>query len=77
MDDAFNYTIANSGLDGEDTYQYYGIDEACWKDGEARAVASFRAFHDVPQNSSATGPGEACEACWQYRGRPSKKPHSM
>lgn len=53
MDDAFNYTIANSGLDGEDTYQYYGIDEACWKDGEARAVASFRSFHDVPQNSSA------------------------
>jgi C1A family cysteine protease len=53
MDPAFEYIIANGGLDSEAEYSYYGMNTPCWRAGEKRHVATIDAYNDVPRNSSS------------------------
>jgi xylem cysteine proteinase len=48
MDDAFNWIVANGGLDSEGDYPYYAQDMACQKKA---SVASISGYRDVQQGS--------------------------
>lgn len=51
MDNAFKYIIENGGLDTEEDYSYWSIDEQCNKIREGRRVVSIDSYEHVPANS--------------------------
>jgi C1A family cysteine protease len=53
MSYAFKYVIKNGGIDTEEDYAYYSIDEYCNKNREDRTVVSIDSYEDVPTNNEA------------------------
>lgn len=52
--EAFEYILANGGLDGDDEYSYLGSDdEMCWDTAETRHLATMTSYEDVPSGDEA------------------------
>ncbi|CAM6095986.1 unnamed protein product [Calypogeia fissa] len=54
MDDAFEFIIANGGIDSEKDYPYAGVQNECIKDKLGAKVASIDSYEDVPENDEAS-----------------------
>jgi len=53
MDYAFNFIVANGGLDTEEDYPYTGAQQTCKLKKEKRDVAEITGFEDVPTGDEA------------------------
>ena len=54
MDTAFEYILANGGIDSEPDYNYTGYAaEPCWTNATSRVVATIDGYADVPPDDEA------------------------